>query len=162
MSQLPKKVAVVSGGSKGLGLGICKMLLAEGYHVATFSRGSTPELEQLIVRGEGRLMWEAVDICDDEAVAAFARNVKEKLGRIGYLVNSAGMANEGLLTMMKSKDVARLCGCAGARFNGAADRGAFRRRDVRVAPVVEHDLCQRRVASALFDNVNYLAGVMLF
>lgn len=108
MSQLPKKVAVVSGGSKGLGFGICKMLLAEGYHVATFSRGSTPELEQLIVRAEGRLMWEPVDICDDEAVAGFTRSVKDKLGRIGYLVNSAGMANEGLLTMMKSKDVARM------------------------------------------------------
>lgn len=108
MSETVKKVALVSGGSKGLGLGICKMLLAEGYHVATFSRASTPELEQLLARAEGRMVWDAVDICDEEGVARFVHATRDKLGRVGFLVNSAGMANEGLLTMMKSADIARM------------------------------------------------------
>jgi 3-oxoacyl-[acyl-carrier protein] reductase len=108
MPESAKKVAVVSGGSKGLGLSICNTLLAEGYQVATFSRNSTPELEVLIARSEGRLYWEAVDICDAARLSGFLRRVRETFGRVGYLVNSAGMANEGLLMLMKSKDIATM------------------------------------------------------
>lgn len=103
-----EKVAVVSGGSKGLGLSICATLLAQGYRVATFSRRSTPELEAALAGSEGRLHWEAVDIADDGQVAAFLRRTREKFGRVGYLVNSAGMAHEGLLTLMKARDVSRM------------------------------------------------------
>lgn len=103
-----EKVAVVSGGSKGLGLSICATLLAQGYRVATFSRKSTPELEAVLAGSAGRLHWEPVDIADDAQVSGFLRRTKEKFGRVGYLVNSAGMAHEGLLTLMKAKDVSRM------------------------------------------------------
>lgn len=102
------RVAVVSGGSKGLGLGICRMLLAEGYRVATFSRKCTPELEALIGDSAGRLYWQAVDIADEAQLADFLRRVKDRHGRVGYLVNSAGLAHEGLLSMMKAGDVAAM------------------------------------------------------
>ena len=108
MPKSTNKVAVVSGGSKGLGLCLCKTLLACGYSVATFSRNSTPELEVLIKRSEGRLYWEPLDIGDGAQLSAWLRRVKETLGRVGYLVNCAGMANEGLLTMMRSQDIARM------------------------------------------------------
>lgn len=108
MSENTKKVAVVSGGSKGLGFSICKTLLAEGYCVATFSRSSTPELEALIAESSGQLYWESLDISDGARLAGFLRKVRETYGRVGYLVNSAGMANEGLLTMMKSNDISRM------------------------------------------------------
>lgn len=91
-----------------MGFSICKTLLAEGYNVATFSRKSTPELENLIARSEGKLYWESVDISDDARLSGFLRRVKETFGRVGYLVNSAGTANEGLLTMMKSKDISKM------------------------------------------------------
>jgi 3-oxoacyl-[acyl-carrier protein] reductase len=103
-----KKVVVVSGGSKGLGLAICRTLLAEGYSVATFSRRSTAELEQTLAEHEGRFYWQAVDIADDAQLAGFLQRVKQSFGRVGYLVNSAGMANEGLLTLMKSSDVSQM------------------------------------------------------
>ena len=102
------KVAVVSGGSKGLGLGICRMLLDDGYSVATFSRKSTPELESLRAMHSDALYWEAVDVTDDDQLAGFLVRVKERHGRVGYLVNSAGMAHEGLLTLMKGRDIARM------------------------------------------------------
>lgn len=108
MSESKQKVVVVSGGSKGLGFSICKALLADGYRVATFSRKTTPALEAAIAASGGYLYWEPVDISDEVQLAAFLRRTKEKLGRIGYLVNSAGMANEGLLTMMKAKDISRM------------------------------------------------------
>lgn len=108
MSATASKVVVVSGGSKGLGFSICKTLLAQGYSVATFSRKSTAELEELIAHSEQRLLWESVDISDDRQLSGFLQRVRDKFGRVGYLVNSAGMANEGLLTMMKGRDIARM------------------------------------------------------
>lgn len=102
------KVAVVSGGSKGLGLSICKTLLAAGYRVATFSRKSAPELQRCIEESAGRLLWAPVDVADETQLAEFLVRVKAAFGRVGYLVNSAGTASEGLLTMMKGKDVARM------------------------------------------------------
>ncbi len=108
MSGSKEKVVVVSGGSKGLGLAICRALLAEGYCVATFSRKNTVELETLMRESGGKLFWESVDITDEAQLTRFLRRVREKFGRVGYLVNSAGMANEGLLTMMKSRDISRM------------------------------------------------------
>lgn len=111
MSQIeinPRKVVVVSGGSKGLGLDICRSLLALGYRVATFSRKSTAEVEALSQAHPDDFHWEAVDIAEDAQLAGFLQRVRQRLGRVGYLVNSAGMAHEGLLTMMKSRDVERM------------------------------------------------------
>lgn len=102
------KVAIVSGGSKGLGLALCKGLLERGFYVATFSRKSTPELEALNREFNGRLLWEAIDITDSKALGGFLKQVKKTFGWIGYLINSAGMANEGLLTTMKASEISRM------------------------------------------------------
>jgi 3-oxoacyl-[acyl-carrier protein] reductase len=103
-----KKVAVVSGGSRGLGLSLCKALLAQGYCVATFSRKSTPELEQLIEQNSCTMYWQSVDIADKPQLSNFLKTVKKTFGRVGYLVNSAGMATEGLLTLMHEDDISRM------------------------------------------------------
>lgn len=108
MSANKEKVVIVSGGSRGLGFSICKALVEEGYNVATFSRKATPELESLIASSEGRLYWEQVDISNESQLSGFLRRVKQKYGRVGYLVNSAGVAHEGLLTMMKAKEVTQM------------------------------------------------------
>jgi 3-oxoacyl-[acyl-carrier protein] reductase len=108
MSESNEKVVVVSGGSKGLGFGITKTLLEEGYCVATFSRKCTPELETLVGQSNGKLYWQAVDIAEEAQLSDFMRRVKEKFGRVGYLVNCAGIANQSLLTLMKSADVSRV------------------------------------------------------
>lgn len=108
MTQDMNKVAVVSGGSKGLGFSICERLADEGYRVATFSRKSSEAIEALIARSEGRVYWQSVDIADPAQLADFMRNVRERFGRVGYLVNCAGIANEGLLTMMKPREISRM------------------------------------------------------
>lgn len=76
--------------------------------MATFSRTRTAELSQLLDAHPGRIYWEAVDIVNTSELSLFLHNVKDILGRVGYLVNSAGMATEGLLTLMKSKDISRM------------------------------------------------------
>lgn len=108
MGEAKKKVVVVSGGSKGLGLSLCQALLAEGYHVATFSRNSSQPLQQLSEQYPQHLYWQAVDISVAEQLSAFVKNTKQQLGRVNYLVNSAGMAIEGLMTLMKAKDVSKM------------------------------------------------------
>jgi 3-oxoacyl-[acyl-carrier protein] reductase len=108
MSEQKNKVAVVSGGSRGLGLSICKSLLEQGYHVATFSRKSSDELQQLAGQFDGKLYWEALDITDVPRLSEFVKNVRKQLGRVGYLVNSAGVATEGLLTLMKPAQIGQM------------------------------------------------------
>ncbi len=108
MVDTQQKVAVVSGGSKGLGLALCQGLLERGYKVATFSRKSSEQLEQLSHQYDGSLFWQSIDITDAKGLSAFLKEVKSRFGRIGYLVNSAGMANEGLLTTMKESDISRM------------------------------------------------------
>lgn len=108
MQAAKNKVAVISGGSKGLGFSLCKALLQRGYHVATFSRTSTNQLQQLLNDNPDTLHWEAVDIADGTQLSAFLKTVKKRFGRVGYLVNSAGMATEGLLTLMKPKQISRM------------------------------------------------------
>lgn len=108
MSETTEKVVIVSGGSRGLGLSICQALLADGYRVATFSRKTTPELEALLAQNEGHLMWGSVDVSSSEQLSDYLRQVKTKFGRVGYLVNSAGIAHEGLLTMMRSNDITQM------------------------------------------------------
>lgn len=108
MSESSKRVAVVSGGSRGLGLSICDALLADGYHVATFSRRRSVEIDAARTAYDGRLYWEPLDITDDASLAAYLQRVRARMGRVGYLVNSAGIAHEGLLTMMKGDDLSRM------------------------------------------------------
>lgn len=100
-----ERIAVVSGGSKGLGLNICQRLADDGYAVATFSRKRTPELDALIESADGKVYWEAADLSDADHVAGFLSRVREHFGRVGFLVNSAGIAQEGLITMTKPSDI---------------------------------------------------------
>lgn len=108
MSDAKNKVVVVSGGSKGLGLSICQLLLDKGFSVATFSRSNSDKLTALQQQYPDQLYWQSVDISNAEQLNAFIKETKTRLGRIGYLVNSAGMAIEGLMTLMKPQDVSRM------------------------------------------------------
>lgn len=108
MIELEKRVVVVSGGSKGLGLNICEKLLSEGYCVATFSRKSSLALEQVVKEYKGQIYWESVDISNSSQLLEYLQNVKKQFGRVGYLVNNAGTASEGLLTLMKGKDISKM------------------------------------------------------
>jgi 3-oxoacyl-[acyl-carrier protein] reductase len=104
----PSPVALVSGGSRGLGAALVAGFLARGYRVATMSRGETNEIaEWRRSRGDG-FHWAAVDGRDFEALQDFASGVAQRFGRIDVLVNNAGMAAEGMLPLMRVRDIAEL------------------------------------------------------
>ena len=89
---LKDRVAVVTGGSRGIGRACAAELLAEGAVVVLASKN--PDVNAAAVRDldalhPGRVLGEPTDVTDDHAVAAMTGRVAERCGRIDILVNSA-------------------------------------------------------------------------
>jgi 3-oxoacyl-[acyl-carrier protein] reductase len=92
MSDLTGKVAVVTGGGRGIGRAIARMLAVEGADVALCAR-TQEEIDAvaLELRGLGRRAVAcSVDVADWIQVLAFSRAVAGELGKVDILVNNAG------------------------------------------------------------------------
>ncbi|WP_172122876.1 SDR family oxidoreductase [Devosia sp. 919] len=81
------KVAVVTGGSSGIGLAAARGLAEAGYQVAICGRNAEA-LESVANSIDGH--WARCDVTDDRAVAAFFAGVVERYGRIDLVFNNAG------------------------------------------------------------------------
>lgn len=92
MKMLEGKVAVVTGGTRGIGLAIVKAFLEEGASVALF--GSRQEtVDKALAELEGKpVIGLAPDLSDYSAVEKAMQTVKEKFGRIDILANNAGVS----------------------------------------------------------------------
>jgi len=89
--------AVVTGGSKGIGLAVARELASEGVSVAICAR-TADELENAAqeLRGLGGTVYsQCVDVTDAERVSDFIANAANALGGIDILVNNAGAAHPG-------------------------------------------------------------------
>ena len=103
-----ERVALLSGGSKGLGQGIAAALLEDGLRVATFSRSPTPFIEACRVKYGERFHWDAVDAADGDRVRAFAHDVERRFGIVDVLINNAAAALDGVLPLVLANDVRRI------------------------------------------------------
>jgi 3-oxoacyl-[acyl-carrier protein] reductase len=93
-------VAIISGGSRGLGLALVADFLERGYRVETFSRSESAELAALRASHDpDALAWSAVDGTDADEVEGFVRAAVRRHHRVDVLVNNAAVALEGLLTL---------------------------------------------------------------
>lgn len=92
---LKGKVAVVTGGTRGIGFAIVKKYLENGACVAVAgSRAESVEKAlSLLSDYEGRVMGIYPDLCDPQAVAKAFGEVKEKFGSLDILVNNAGISS---------------------------------------------------------------------
>ena len=93
MFELKGKVAVVTGGNGGIGLGMAKGLAGAGARVVIAARNQ--EKSQAAVSEIARLGGEAIavpiDVADEGSVEAAVRSVVDRLGRLDILVNNAGI-----------------------------------------------------------------------
>lgn len=87
-----QKVAIVTGGSRGIGLGVTRALLADGYRVAMVATREEPEglVSELSELGEA--VYLRASVADLDAHARLVDDVIARWGRIDLLVNNAGVA----------------------------------------------------------------------
>ncbi len=88
---------LVTGGSRGLGLGVAQRLAADGFQVIAVARKESEALAQAIAAAEGKLHFFAADLSDIDALGDLFRAIKKAFGPIYGLVNNAGSSTEGLL-----------------------------------------------------------------
>lgn len=92
------KVAVVTGGTRGIGLAISKALIAEGYKVAAIYHGNEEAAE--IFRKEHKGAAYKFDVADYEACEKGMTQIEKELGPVDILVNNAGITKDGVLHKM--------------------------------------------------------------
>jgi 3-oxoacyl-[acyl-carrier protein] reductase len=95
------RVAVITGGSKGLGAGLIDAYLDAGYSVETCSRTKTERVQAWEDDPvfAGRFHFDAVDVSDAAAAEEFVKAAAARWGQIDVLVNNAGVAREGVIAL---------------------------------------------------------------
>ncbi|HEX9293319.1 MAG TPA: 3-oxoacyl-[acyl-carrier-protein] reductase [Gemmatimonadales bacterium] len=101
--ELPGKVALVTGGTRGIGLEICQAFAAAGAKVALCARDGAKAEETAKQLGGGARGY-ACDVSIPAQVEAFAKAVDKDFGQIDVLVNNAGFTKDTLLFLMTEAD----------------------------------------------------------
>ena len=130
--ELEGKIAIVTGGSRGIGRAIAEALADGGARVAVVARnaeGARATASEL--PGEAHAGF-GCDVADPGAVNATLQAIEEQLGPVDILVNNAGITRDNLLMRMKDEEfdeviAANLKGAF--NFIRAVTRGMMKRRD---------------------------------
>ena len=104
---LDGKIALVTGGSRGIGRAIALRLAGEGAKVAVNYAGNQPaaeEVKAIIEQHGGTAMIVQTDVSDSMAATEMVARVHEELGGLDILVNNAGITRDTLLLRMKDED----------------------------------------------------------
>lgn len=101
-----KRVAIVTGASRGIGRAIATRLAADGRHVVCVSRSQGPldELVSEIEAAGGSANAMTCDISDFTAVAEMVEGAFKEHGRLDILVNNAGITKDNLILRMSDEE----------------------------------------------------------
>ena len=106
MGRLENKIALITGGTSGIGLACAERFAEEGAVLIMASRGEERGRQaETALRGQG---WNALflpcDVSNRESVEALKRQVQERYGRLDILVNNAGVLRTGSLEEITDED----------------------------------------------------------
>ncbi|MDV7145351.1 L-iditol 2-dehydrogenase [Tropicimonas sp. TH_r6] len=104
--RLDGKVALVTGGARGIGRAICEAFVAAGAKVAVADRLAQEATETAEALGDTAMALE-MDVTDLEAIAAGVAAVEAKWGQIDILVNNAGIFSMASIEEIKPEDFRR-------------------------------------------------------
>lgn len=100
-----KKVALITGGSRGIGKEISKKFAINGYNLVINYVSEKTDLEALKEEfNETEVLFVKTDVTNYESCENMVKGAIEKFGRINVLVNNAGITKDGLLIRMKEED----------------------------------------------------------
>jgi len=103
---------IVTGGSRGLGLGIVRRLTAEGYRAVAVARKMSDQLaatmEQVEQTRPGSLHFIPFDLGDIQDLPALVKRLRNDFGPIYGLVNNAALGFDGALAIMHNSQIERL------------------------------------------------------
>src|SRR5882724_13274019 len=103
---------VVTGGSRGLGLGILRRLTAEGYGAVAVARHMTEQLAAAMEEAEqsrpGSLQFVPFDLAEVDDIPELVKKLHKDFGPIYGLVNNAAAAADGALAIMHNSQIERL------------------------------------------------------
>lgn len=104
---LDKKIALVTGASRGIGAAIARRLAADGYVVIVNYNGSAQQAQEVVTQihasGHEAAAMQC-DVSDFEACGELIRQIVERYGRLDVLVNNAGITRDGLIMRMSEAD----------------------------------------------------------
>lgn len=101
------KVALITGGSRGIGRAIALKFAEQGADVAVIYSGNRQKAEEVCKEAEGLGVKAAAfqcDVADFKAAGETVGRVTETFGTIDILVNNAGITRDGLVLSMKEED----------------------------------------------------------
>jgi 3-oxoacyl-[acyl-carrier protein] reductase len=103
---------IVTGASRGLGLGIARKLVGAGYRVIAVARkesgGLTDAIREAEQGGSGNLHFVPFDLGEIERIPDLVKQVRKDFGATYGLVNNAGISFEGALALMPNPQIEQL------------------------------------------------------
>ena len=106
------RTVLVTGGSRGLGLGIAEALCAAGYRVVALARKPSKELDAAIARVKrarrGALHFVAFDLGKIDEIPELVRKLRQQFGPLFGLVNNAALGFDGALSLMHNSQIEEL------------------------------------------------------
>jgi 3-oxoacyl-[acyl-carrier protein] reductase len=101
--------AIVTGGSRGLGLGIARKLIQSGFRAIVIARKESNELKAAAIEIDrthpGSLHFVPFDLAEIEGIPGLAKKLRKEFGPIYGLVNNAGMSADGVLALTSTQQI---------------------------------------------------------
>jgi 3-oxoacyl-[acyl-carrier protein] reductase len=103
---------LITGASRGLGLGIARKLVAAGYNVIAVGRKTNKDLTSALAQARrskhGSLAFVSFDLGKIEEIPDFVRNLRKEYGPFYGLVNNAAVGSDGVLATMQNSQIEEL------------------------------------------------------